>query len=1651
MASSQAFGEERDTSGPNARGMVSAQPPPLDNRGVVRAPGLSPTGVVSGRTATLGEVVPSSPPRPYPDCLGAGREAALTSVVGGRGLTRAPPPATGPALTGSSSGGSFLSLHPSTIGPGSTSGSSGSLTGGSTAGSPGGRDVPLGGSAVDTRELGQPRVYSSLDPFEPVVVNKGDSGSVSVIDYMKVNWGIRGLSRAGINRQAERAVLEAAGAKSTEGPGIVSRPGVIPMRDAPLGRDWDNMTREEAMKLPKIARNLYLSRELSMARERERLAREKARDDAFKARKYAETHGGSLPPEDWEEDHEDRTDRVPHAVRDAEIRLGDVSALPPTLATPEMVRGTAGLESAGTPPVAGIFTGCVKEGLEVLYRAAFSDEQLEVGNIARCEDAAKKLAQATMGAITTPALHKYQRLQEDDPAADALYAGVPTRPDSFGRRTTFRRRDDGTDAQGRTKTKEERVDTTVRRGGLKEAANKLASTMLRGGNKGYRVAQFLSRSVNNPLFCVAVCRALLQQRVTAQLLVSGLGSIAKAQALVATIHLYAARPEAVTEPALDTSDEELLRGGNLSRVPLTDPSYAMSVALTHNRPLASKLLDCDVCAVCVAACLVGEEPPKEFKIPTTEADKDAQTTETPVTVYKLRSLIKNGASARYLAAVAAAHNREQHSENGNISFVVGLGEPRSAVIDRCIDFTLAPPSQPITSNRDGATHVRLQQFTTDEMTVRVDDQRSTPVLQPAANLHQLVRIWVGGELPQEEQDENLPRESLRPPATISGRTPRTATRPKTRTASSSDVSTAGSSDQGSQPVAGPSSRPDGTSTAPPAPQSQKAGKRRKGVLKKIGSLFRIRDSAAAGAADAIQAVADACHEFEACPDPIVGSDEFLAAGVGGREIPALYIGVGQSFDVGTGAFHITASTQDFQRAIEEGNTRDPRIGSRQPQNVLGFLANVPYLVSALASSLMIDVSDLTCRSLKVALYEGLREKRVTNPIGVSYAAPLAAPMPKEYVPLDVIQQWQFTYTVIGYDVLDGACRLDGLIPIEGGQQWSLRSPEVTAVVLDYDLDNIRTAWALQTLAALPYPLLWVTEWQTVVERSPEGRERWRFCQFLRNEGLVSINDSVRHVVFVTTTRAASISLGGVEQNVAHLLPNGTFPPIPSLDATPLILNCLQIAMGSDLPLPQVWERQVSNRLGGASLNWTRINNYVTYLTTRWHQQVEIVTDDQGGSIITGWDGSPLPPNCPPAWADPSSEVFFCEDTVTAGDNIFTPRPDADVHPALRLGAWSNYAELATGFKVATYSSEFLNATHVDAQIRTSGYDRLTKAKYMRRAVEEWKQGTSVTDEVASPTHYNLLRAWWEVLVYGKKDDEQGLLSLKELIALILGVEGNNCAGLSWENNYTRAILQSNSGLRTNGPLWLDDNSGTTGSGIGGTSLKYNTDLNSPLQGYWAQEDHPDDDPILARTANKLNQLTAVGSVAARTWPGYQRDLQNVARLETTVFSALNVIAGNTAALAPVTRGLDNPLAWTFGSAVLRKDWVLYSFSTLALSRSAQSILESTTSCPGLTLRWPGISCRAEGTGARYMERFWGIPSKDVISKGGFPLGGSRGGTGDLNAPESPVFRLGASSQDTTDKTYGGQSVPPAGARSLAAGRVPESLDPLTDQRAQEEQ
>ncbi|CAG5022567.1 unnamed protein product [Parnassius apollo] len=131
-----------------------------------------------------------------------------------------------------------------------------------------------------------------------------------------------------------------------------------------------------------------------------------------------------------------------------------------------------------------------------------------------------------------------------------------------------------------------------------------------------------------------------------------------------------------------------------------------------------------------------------------------------------------------------------------------------------------------------------------------------------------------------------------------------------------------------------------------------------------------------------------------------------------------WVGVGQDDKYSVATLTPILGCQRVMEAERDPGVRDERINPSLSRATCSFVAGGARLQTAVGNSVGTAKADIRLLALKTRLMDLLRGYGCTFPTGVPWAVPLRADIPAEVALRDVLDNWQYTYTVITPRALD---------------------------------------------------------------------------------------------------------------------------------------------------------------------------------------------------------------------------------------------------------------------------------------------------------------------------------------------------------------------------------------------------------------------------------------------------------------------------------------------------------------------------------------------------------------------------------------------------------------------------------------------------------
>ena len=627
-------------------------------------------------------------------------------------------------------------------------------------------------------------------------------------------------------------------------------------------------------------------------------------------------------------------------------------------------------------------------------------------------------------------------------------------------------------------------------------------------------------------------------------------------------------------------------------------------------------------------------------------------------------------------------------------------------------------------------------------------------------------------------------------------------------------------------------------------------------------------------------------------------------------------------------------------------------------------------------------ADWRSLGLRVALYDDLRERRITNPSGVSWSFPKHGNISRDLVfSYQFRDEWDYYATAISMSGLQHALKSkDGFKvvywPTDGTyygslkEKWDLRSEDVLVIFLNANGTQGYCGLETWLLSHLSYPLVNVLEDFRMAQFQKDGTIGYFNSFTFRNSGLVDLNKTCRKIVFCTTNADSTFTIGGTTFTIPQV---GVDPLRKEFDDSlkHIITKCLD----SRMSLKEYFINYCFDYFTG-DLNWLEIDQMVAYLTTRWHNQPECTV--QEGVRVLHW----LPRGHGDFYATaglPQQDIYcrsdFGQRAACLGfDHATVPLECARSYPVLSIGTWSFEAEIAVVLGISKYVTTCTeSATRIEERLRAGGWDRLLRASYQRSGFEEWKRAAGIRDEILAPNNeaYKGLENMWNTLT---ESGSEGMCAAS--IANMLCTHG-----VKWHwsvNKFNNSI--SYTGIR--GCVdWMKNNYSAS---WGTTDMKIYTDSQYVLVNntghwanlFWTQVSEGQRTEFLDQILMRLDVNSWYDKIKYKSWPSGIEAKQFSYRVETRKTAKLTKEIGWNIGV-PATDEQVNGAGWGWGLRSHVKLWNNGGYATIAIHKDAAEACCRTNFSEGTWLaRGPVAPAIDPQSMYLYKPMGWNITAED---------------------------------------------------------------------------
>nr|WQM60685.1 MAG: coat protein [Totiviridae sp. 2] len=866
----------------------------------------------------------------------------------------------------------------------------------------------------------------------------------------------------------------------------------------------------------------------------------------------------------------------------------------------------------------------------------------------------------------------------------------------------------------------------------------------------------------------------------------------------------------------------------------------------------------------------------------------------------LNRLLKTN-SRGYLEAMAAIHNREQHSLNGNIQFTVKGDTPRNLTSSAAMGEAWSVP--PIRSHQE-----------TDTAMLNTDlDNRMSKVNYYSENYQQAMVYGENGTVHQFVSD-----------STRFGTVEYTTARRTEVYATLEAMYNADYLAMGAE-LAGIEEE---LQRLPITAEN----------LERIASLSSRRTILNSERATAqARYTQSAREEFERlCRREAIFSDTSISTleSLEGMT-EATYIGVGCDRKLEHG--YLTPTNVGAQIIVDANNTEMKGVGINDARgyNIARFACGANVTLSALAkngTSERTDIRDITLRSM---LYDSMRQKVITQPTGQCYA--LAKK--EAIITRHIIDKPSFKAVVVSTRYVDSCLRSgsDILVTSNGTtSKWSLVAEDTVVVALDDCTSDNNLAWAAWCVCHLPLGDVRVYDEFTIRRM---GSTTTKKQVFLRNASAVIMGTEIKRIVFlVADENRKQIQLEGQERVVAKANRYGDITDLAvPFDATQTVHDMRERVITSATSTAIVINEYLS-RYVTTIPNWGEIHMLTSVLISRFPRLPECTRTLAATSVrhlptevrIAYMTGSP---NMTYTYEDTTS-VYDHQAAVSAFNHVFASRSIAGANPALKIGKWSNMAELGLFTGMLLYNPTNTESEEcVNTGLNGTNLDAIDRAALVRRGTEEWMAATGLREAITAPSTFVEYRDIIDRAFSGSSE----IVTLSSVASNAIGGETTRWL---WSVNYVSGSLTGTTSSRLHSNMYRTSyNREFVAIDITSRDYKLDNIQESATYNKIVQVGVGKDDSIVENVALRIDYLRT-DEWGYKDWPNLTALRYGSCRLQTTASADLAKSAGWTG----FYRGEE--ITWGWGAYQRLKDLAQNKYRTITFGVSLNSQLLSnlTTRC-----------------------------------------------------------------------------------------------------------
>uniref|UniRef100_A0AAU7L0N2 RNA-directed RNA polymerase n=2 Tax=unclassified Totiviridae TaxID=39756 RepID=A0AAU7L0N2_9VIRU len=517
--------------------------------------------------------------------------------------------------------------------------------------------------------------------------------------------------------------------------------------------------------------------------------------------------------------------------------------------------------------------------------------------------------------------------------------------------------------------------------------------------------------------------------------------------------------------------------------------------------------------------------------------------------------------------------------------------------------------------------------------------------------------------------------------------------------------------------------------------------------------------------------------------------------------PERYYGIGVSSKKEHGKLALTTKGQAFldQSSTEtaEGFSTNRRNKDLVPTRIQGCYT----LNNGLCRSLATTRADWRPFGLKASIIDALKEKEVGWPTGQEWAV-IERKVPDS--------QWEIVYrefegVVVTPAYIEACYRKGDKLEVargpgneSGSEYWYLDDASIAVIGIGDDVVERDIATALSTLGRLPFPMVRTYDTYNVHRLGIAAPRREVFC---RNAGSIVTPEKVTKLVYVVPDEwTQMVGIEGKEVPLPIVGPNSEIKQRAfTWDATEVVKKMIGRLLQHRRSIKEEMDLLLSTKYK-MQPDWGEVAMLCSVAMTRFPVKMHAenaATARQNSSVRPNMSSTlrAVPLEVGRTLANTLDGIVSSRDenrdyghrsAVSAFSQITVPTHRAACQfPGAVIGLWSNMAELACIMELAFYcvfNSEEVRT--IKMGIHSSTADKVQRASLIRRGYEEWALAGGLRDAVINPR----LSGKYTSVVSHSIGGENGFLAAEEQNSTLRQCAnmliGRSTVAWSWQMNMT---------------------------------------------------------------------------------------------------------------------------------------------------------------------------------------------------------------------------------------------------------------------------